>query len=125
MPRLLLVFASLFLGIGSGLARLGWSLPAGRPCGDAQSAHGVRPFRYSDLLGACRLTALAVGLHAAPLSGLARRASILGAPAAVAAALASAGSAMMLAASAVAYRRQRRCSRSHLHSARHPVQLFS
>src|ERR1019366_1025607 len=100
MPRLLLVFASLFLGIGSGLARLGWSLPAGRPCGDAQSAHGVRPFRYSDLLGACRRTALAVGLHAAPLSGLATLASILGAPAAVAAALASAGAALMLPGSA-------------------------
>jgi hypothetical protein len=107
VPLLLLAFASLFLGMWAGLARLGWFLPAA----GLAAMHG--PLMASGFFGTVISLERAVALrrrwaYAAPLlSGLATLASILGAPAAVAPALATAGSAVMLAASAVVYRRQR------------------
>lgn len=107
VPLLLLAFAALFLGMGTGLARLGWSLPGA----GLTALHG--PFMASGFFGTVISLERAVALrqrwaYAAPLlSGLATLASVLGAPLAVAPALATAGSAVMLAASAVVYRRQR------------------
>jgi hypothetical protein len=107
VPLLLLAFVSLFLGMGAGLARLGWSLPAA----GLAAIHG--PLMASGFFGTVISLERAVALrqrwaYAAPLlSGLATLASILAAPVAVAPALATAGSAVMLAASAVVYRRQR------------------
>ncbi len=107
VPLLLLAFASLFLGMGAGLARLGWSLPAA----DLAALHG--PLMAPGFFGTVTSLERAVALrqrwaYAAPLlSGLATLASIVAAPVAVAPALAIAGSAVMLAASAVVYRRQR------------------
>jgi hypothetical protein len=107
VPLLLLAFVSLFLGMGAGLSRLGWSLPAA----GLAALHG--PLMASGFFGTVISLERAVALrerwaYAAPLlSGLATLASIVAAPVAVAPALATAGSAVMLAASAVVYRRQR------------------
>ncbi|MDE2210163.1 MAG: hypothetical protein KGJ99_10590 [Betaproteobacteria bacterium] len=107
VPLLLLAFASLFLGIGAGLARLGWPVPAA----GLVALHG--PLMASGFFGTVISLERAVALrqrwaYAAPLlSGLATLASIVAAPVAVAPALATLGSAVMLAASAVVVRRQR------------------
>ncbi len=107
VPLLLLAFASLFLGVGAGLARLGWSLPAG----GLAELHG--PLMASGFFGTVISLERAVALrqgwaYLAPLlSGLAVLAAVVVGPDTVAPALAAAGSAVMLAASAVVYRRQR------------------
>jgi hypothetical protein len=107
VPLLLLAFASLFLGMGAGLARLGWWVPAA----GLAAVHG--PLMASGFFGTVISLERAVALrrrwaYAAPLlSGLSTLASILFAPASVAPFLASAAGAVMLAASAMEYRRQR------------------
>ena len=107
VPLLLLAFAALFLGTGAGLTRLGWSLPGA----GLAALHG--PLMASGFFGTVISLERGVALrqrwaYAAPLlSGLATLASILALPLAVAPALATAGSTVMLAASAVVYRRQR------------------
>ena len=107
VPLVLLAFVSLFLGMAAGLVRLGWSLPSA----GLAALHG--PLMASGFFGTVIGLERAVALrqrwaYAAPLlSGLATLASIVAAPVAVAPALATAGSAVMLAASAVVYRRQR------------------
>lgn len=106
VPLLLLAFTSLFLGVGAGLARLGWSVPTA----GLAAMHG--PLMASGFFGTVISLERAVALrqrwaYAAPLlSGLAL-ASILGALVSVAPALAAMGSAVMLAGSMVIYRRQR------------------
>ncbi len=107
VPLLLLAFVSLFVGIGAGLARLGWPMPVA----DLAALHG--PLMASGFFGTVISLERAVALrrrwaYAAPLlTGLAVLTSLLGAPAAAAPALAAAGSAVMLAASVAIYRRQR------------------
>jgi hypothetical protein len=107
VPLLLLAFASLFLGMWVGLARLGWPLPAA----GLAAMHG--PLMASGFFGTVISLERAVALrerwaYAAPLlSGLATLAALVAAPVAVAPALATGGSAVMLAASAAVYRRQR------------------
>ena len=106
VPLLLLAFVSLFVGMGAGLARLGWPMPVA----DLAALHG--PLMASGFFGTVISLERAVALrrrwaYGAPLlTGLAVLASIFGAPAITAPALAAAGSAVMLAASVVIYRRQ-------------------
>jgi hypothetical protein len=107
VPLLLLAFASLFIGMWAGLARLGWSLPTA----GLAAMHG--PLMVSGFFGTVISLERAVALrerwaYAAPLlSGLATLAAVATVPIAVAPAFATAGSAVMLAASAAVYRRQR------------------
>ena len=107
VPLLLLAFASLFLGIDAGLARLGWSWPGA----GLAAMHG--PLMASGFFGTVISLerAVALGRHwayTAPLAaGLGALAAMLAAPPAVAPALSAAGSAVMLAASVAVYRRQR------------------
>lgn len=104
---LVVAFASLFLGIGAGLARLGWSVPG---TGFA-ALHG--PLLASGFFGTVISLERAVALgrrwaYAAPLaSGLGALAVMLSMPAAVAPALSLTGSVVMLAASVEVYQRQR------------------
>ena len=106
-PLLVLAFVSLLLGIAAGLARLGWSLPAA----GLASMHG--PLMASGFFGTVISLERAVALrrhwaYAAPLlSGLATVAIVAGATSVVAPALATGGSAVMLAASATVFRQQR------------------
>jgi hypothetical protein len=106
-PLLLLAFASLFVGVAAGLARLGWSLPAA----SLAAMHG--PLMASGFFGTVISLERAAALrerwaYGAPLlSGLATLALLVDAPAMLAPALATAGSAVMLAASVRIYRRQR------------------
>jgi len=107
VPLLLLAFASLFLGIDAGLARLGWSSPGA----GLAAMHG--PLMASGFFGTVISLERAVALgrrwaYAAPLfSGLGALAAMLAAPPAVAPLLSTAGSAAMLAASVVITLRQR------------------
>ncbi|HSQ80411.1 MAG TPA: hypothetical protein VLU54_04605 [Casimicrobiaceae bacterium] len=107
VPLLMLGFASLFAGIGAGLARLGWPLPG------AGLAYVHGPLMASGFFGTVISLERAVALrrrwaYAAPLlSGTATLASLLAAPALLAPALATLGSAVMVAASAAVYSRQR------------------
>ena len=107
MPLLLLGFASLFAGIGAGLARLGWPLPG------ASLAYVHGPLMASGFFGTVIGLERAVALrrrwaYAAPLlSGMGTLASLLAAPVALAPMLATLGSAVMVAASASVYARQR------------------
>jgi len=107
IPLLLLAIASLFLGVATGLARLGWSLPGA----DLAPIHG--PLMVSGFFGTVISLERAVALrwrwaYAAPLfSGVATLTSIVAATVVMSAALAVAGSVVMLAASAVVYGRQR------------------
>ena len=107
VPLLLVAFASLFVGMGAGLARLGWSVPGS----GLAASHG--PLMASAFFGTVISLERAVALgrrwaYAAPLaSGLGALAAMLSMPAACAPALSLAGSAIMLAASAAVYRRQR------------------
>ena len=107
VPLLLLAFASLFLGIDAGLARLGWSSPGA----GLAAVHG--PLMVSGFFGTVISLERAVALgqrwaYAAPLlSGLGALAAMLAAPGGVAPLLGTAGSAVMLAASWVIYLRQR------------------
>ena len=107
VPLLMLGFASLFAGIGAGLARLGWSLPG------ASLAYVHGPLMASGFFGTVISLERAVALrrrwaYAAPLlSGMATFASLLAAPAVFAPVLATLGSVVMVAASASVYARQR------------------
>ena len=107
VPLLLLAFASLFLGIDAGLARLGWSSPGA----GLAAMHG--PLMASGFFGTVISLERAVALgrrwaYGAPLaSGLGALAAMLAATPVVAPLFSVAGSALMLAASGVIYRRQR------------------
>lgn len=107
VPLLVVGFASLFLGMGAGLTRLGWSVP-----GTGLAAlHG--PIVASGFFGTVISLERAVALgrrwaYAAPLaSGLGALAAMLSMPPVVAPALSAAGSLVMLAASVAVYQRQR------------------
>ena len=108
-PLLVLAFASLFVGMAAGLARLGWLFPA--PVADLTAQHG--PLMVSGFFGAVISLERAVALsrrwgYFGPLlTGLGAAAGILGAPFAAFPILVVMGSAVLLAASAVFYRRQR------------------
>ena len=107
VPLLLLAFASLFPGIDAGLARLGWSSPGA----GLAAMHG--PLMASGFFGTVISLERAVALgrrwaYGAPLaSGLGALAAMLAAPPVVAPLFSVAGSALMLAATGVIYRRQR------------------
>jgi hypothetical protein len=108
-PLLVLAFVSLFLGMAAGLARLGWLLPA--PVAELAALHG--PLMASGFFGTVISLERAVALsrrwsYSGPLlTGLGAAAGILGVPFAVAPILVSMGSAILLAASVLIYRRQR------------------
>ncbi len=101
VPLLVVAFASLFLGMGAGLARLGAGLAA---------MHG--PLMASGFFGTVISLERAVALgrpwaYLAPLaSGLGALAAMLSMPAALAPSLTVIGSSVMLLASALVYRRQ-------------------
>lgn len=105
-PMLVLGFVSLFAGIAAGLTRLGWPLPAA----NLAAVHG--PLMVSGFFGTVISLERAVALrerwaYGAPLfSALGALAAIVAAPALLAPALVTAGSAVMLAASVAVYRRQ-------------------
>jgi hypothetical protein len=105
-PLLLSGFAALFLGISSGLARLGWSAPAPGLAG----MHG--PLMVCGFFGTVISLERAVALgrrwaYAAPLlAALATLASVLALPILVPM-LATLGSIVLLASSLTIYRRQR------------------
>ena len=109
VPLLVLGFASLIIGVGAGLLRLGWAVP--RPAADLAAFHG--PLMVSGFFGTVisleRAVALArrwayLGPLAAGAGGLAL---ILGAPLAAAQLLLALGSAVLLAGSASVFLRQR------------------
>ena len=109
VPLLILGFASLIIGVGAGLLRLGWAVP--QPAADLAAFHG--PLMVSGFFGTVisleRGVALAqrwayFGPLAAGAGGLAL---ILGAPAAAAQALLAIGSAVLLAGSVSVFLRQR------------------
>jgi hypothetical protein len=109
VPLLLLAFASLFVGMAAGLARLGWlSLT---PVAELAALHG--PLMASGFFGTVISLERAVALsrrwgYFGPLlTGLGAAAGMLGAPFAIAPILVATGSAVLLAASVVFYRRQR------------------
>ena len=108
-PMLVLAFVSLFAGIAAGLARLGWPFPA--PVAELAVLHG--PLMASGFFGTVISLERAVALsrrwgYLGPLlTGLGAAAGILGAPFAIAPMLVATGSAVLLAASIVFYRRQR------------------
>jgi len=108
-PLLLLAFASLIAGVGSGLARLGWSLPVGIQ--DLAVLHG--PLMVSGFFGTVISLERAVALtrrwaYSGPLlAGIGGVSACLGAPLDIAAALTTAGSIVLLAASVSIFRRQR------------------
>lgn len=105
-PMLVLGFASLFAGMAAGLVRLGWPLPAA----NLAPVHG--PLMVSGFFGTVISLERAVALrerwaYGAPLfSALGALAAIVAAPSLPAPALATAGSAVMLAVSVAVYRRQ-------------------
>ncbi|MBI2961058.1 MAG: hypothetical protein HYY28_12145 [Betaproteobacteria bacterium] len=107
LPLLALAFASLFFGIGAGLARLGWQVP-----GTGLAAlHG--PLMASGFFGTVISLERAVAsgrrwAYLAPLaSGLGALAAMLSLPSFLAPALATAGSVVMLGASVALHLRQR------------------
>lgn len=107
-PLLVLAFASLFVGLAGGLTRLGWSFPA--PVAELAALHG--PLMACGFFGTVisleRAVALSQrwGYFGPLLTGLGAAAGILGAPFAIAPLLVLMGSAVLLAASVVFYRRQ-------------------
>ena len=109
VPLLMLGFASLFVGVGAGLTRLGWSFPL--PSAELSALHG--PLMVSAFFGTVISLERAVALarrwaYLGPLfTGLGGAAALLGAPLAPVAALTVAGSAVLLGASVKIYRRQR------------------
>jgi hypothetical protein len=109
IPLLVLGFASLIIGVGAGLLRLGWAVP--RPAADLAAFHG--PLMVCGFFGTVisleRAVALAqrwayLGPLAAGAGGLAL---ILGAPLAAAQLLLALGSAVLLAGSVSVFLRQR------------------
>jgi hypothetical protein len=109
VPLLVLALASLFVGVGAGLARFGWSFPLPSP--ELSALHG--PLMVSAFFGTVISLerAVAVGrrwTYLGPLlTGLSGVAALLGAPLTPVAALTLAGSAIMLGASAAIYHKQR------------------
>jgi hypothetical protein len=109
VPLLVLGFASLFVGVGAGLTRLGWSLPL--PSAELSALHG--PLMVSAFFGTVISLERAVALarrwaYLGPLlTGLGGAAALLGAPLVLVAALIVAGSAVLLGASLKIYRQQR------------------
>lgn len=109
IPLLVLGFASLIIGVGAGLLRLGWAVP--RPAADLAAFHGplmVCGF-FGTVIGLERAVALArrwayLGPLAAGAGGLAL---IVGAPLALAQMLLATGSAVLLIASLSVFLRQR------------------
>jgi len=108
VPLLVLAFASLFLGMAAGLARLGWLFPA--PVAELAALHG--PLMACGFFGTVISLERAVALsrrwgYFGPLlTGLGAAAGILGAPFAIAPIMVAMGSAVLLAASLVFYWRQ-------------------
>jgi hypothetical protein len=108
-PLLVFAFASLFVGMAAGLARLGWLFPI--PVAELAALHG--PLMVSGFFGTVISLERAVALsrrwgYFGPLlTGLGAAAGILGTPFAIAPILIAMGSAVLLAASIVFYRRQR------------------
>jgi hypothetical protein len=106
---LVLAFMSLFAGMAAGLARLGWPFPA--PVAELAALHG--PLMASGFFGTVISLERAVALsrrwgYAGPLlTGVGAAAGIAGLSAFLAPALMLMGSAVLLAASLVFYRRQR------------------
>lgn len=109
VPLLLLAFASLFLGMAAGLARLGWPFPS--PLSDLAALHG--PLMASGFFGTVIGLERAVALsrrwaYFGPLlTGLGAAAGILGAPFAIAPILVVIGSGVMAVVSIAFFRRQR------------------
>lgn len=109
LPMLILGFVALGLGVGAGLARLGWNFPLPSP--GLMLLHG--PLMVSGFFGTLISLERAVALgrrwaYGAPLlCGLGGTALIAGAPVIIGALLIAAGSLVMLAASISVYRRQR------------------
>jgi hypothetical protein len=109
IPLLILGFASLIIGVGAGLLRLGWAVP--QAAADLAAFHGplmVSGF-FGTVIGLERAVALArrwayLGPLAAGAGGLAL---ILGAPLAAAQLLLALGSAVLLAGSVSVFLRQR------------------
>lgn len=109
VPLLALAFVSLFAGVATGLVRLGWSFPPS--VAHLASLHG--PLMASGFLGSVICLERAVALsqrwaYVGPLlSGSGAAAGVLGAPFVVAPLLVVTGSAVLVVASFVFYRRQR------------------
>lgn len=109
LPMLILGFISLGLGVGAGLARLGWNFPLPSP--GLITLHG--PLMVSGFFGTLISLERAVAIakrwaYGAPLlAGLGGASLIAGAPVIIGALLIAAGSLVMLAASVSVYRRQR------------------
>ncbi|MBL8504413.1 MAG: hypothetical protein JNL78_13300 [Rhodocyclaceae bacterium] len=109
LPLLILGFASLIVGVGAGLLRLGWAVP--RPAADLAAFHG--PLMVCGFFGTVIALERAVALgrgwaYFGPLSaGAGGLALILGAPLGAAQALLALGSAVLLAGSASVFLRQR------------------
>ncbi len=109
LPLLILGFASLIVGVGAGLLRLGWAVP--RPAADLAAFHG--PLMVCGFFGTVIALERAVALgrgwaYLGPLAaGAGGLALILGAPLGAAQALLALGSAVLLAGSASVFLRQR------------------
>ena len=109
IPLLVLGFASLFIGVGAGLLRLGWAVPL--PETELAALHG--PLMVSGFFGTVISLERAVALarrwaYLGPLaSGAGGFLLILGAPAMAGQALLAAGSAVLTLASLSVFQRQR------------------
>jgi len=109
LPLLILGFLALGLGVGAGLARLGWNFPLPSPT--LLPLHG--PLMISGFLGTLISLERAVALGrlwaycASLLTALGGAALIAGAPVAAGAGLMTAGSAVLVIASLSVYLRQR------------------
>lgn len=109
LPLLVLGFASLIIGVGAGLLRLGWAVPL--PATELAALHG--PLMVSGFFGTVISLERAVALarrwaYLGPLaSGMGGLLLILGAPAAAGQALLAAGSAVLAIASLSVFQRQR------------------
>ena len=109
VPLLVLAFASLFLGVAAGLARLGWLFP--QPVAELAGVHG--PLMASGFFGTVISLERAVALsrrwaYLGPLlAGLGGVLAVLGGPPQFAALLFATGGAVLSAASFVIYRQQR------------------
>jgi len=109
VPLLVLAFASLFAGMAAGLLRLGWPFPP--PVAQLALLHGplMACGFFGTVIGLERAVALSRrwGYLAPLLSGAGAAAAMVGLPAQIAALLVALGSAVLLAASVLFYRRQR------------------
>jgi hypothetical protein len=108
-PLLVLAFASLFVGMAAGLARLGWPVPT--PIAELAALHGplMASGFFGTVIGLERAVALSRrwGYFGPLLTGLGSAAGIFGVLSTIAPILVVMGSAVLLTASAVFYRRQR------------------